>query len=67
MATARVLVLVFSASANCSPQVRCEVKLAEDRQVPVLAFRIAVFEDLTPPTLTIRACAVRIAITAPQA
>ena len=45
--TARVMVLVFSASANWSPQVRCEVKLAEDREVSVLPFRIAVFDDLT--------------------
>jgi len=45
IATARVVVLVFSASANCSPQVRCEVKLAEDRGVRVLPFRIA---DVAP-------------------
>ena len=43
--TARVMVLVFSASANCSPQVRLEAKLAEDRGVRVLPFRIA---DVTP-------------------
>jgi len=43
--TARVVVLVFSASATCSPQVRREVKLAEDWGVRVLPFRIA---DVTP-------------------
>ena len=43
--TARVMVLVFSASANCSPPVRREVKLAEDWGVRVLPFRIA---DVTP-------------------
>jgi len=43
--TARAMVLVFSASANCSPQVRWEVKAAEDRGVRVLPFRIA---DVVP-------------------
>ncbi len=45
IATARAMVLVFSASANCSPPVRREVKLAEDRGVRVLPFRIA---DVAP-------------------
>ena len=43
--TARAMVLVFSASTSCSPQVRCEVRAAEDRGVPVLPFRIA---DVAP-------------------
>ena len=43
--TARVMVLVFSASANCSPRVRWEVKAAEDRGLRVVPFRIA---DVAP-------------------
>ncbi len=38
---ARVMVLVFSASSNSSPQVRREVERAVHKQVPVLPFRIA--------------------------
>lgn len=37
---ARVMVLVFSAHCNASPQVRREVERAVHRQVPVLPFRI---------------------------
>jgi hypothetical protein len=55
IATARAMVLVFSASANCSPQVRREVKLAEDTGVQVLPFRIA---DVTP-SKTFEYCFVR--------
>jgi hypothetical protein len=41
IAAARVMVLVFSASANASPQVRREVERAVHRDVTVLPFRIA--------------------------
>jgi len=41
IATARVMVLVFSASANTSPQVRREVERAVHREVRVLPFRVA--------------------------
>jgi hypothetical protein len=42
---AKVMVLIFSASANSSPQVRREVMLAAHRGVRVIPFRI---EDITP-------------------
>ena len=42
---AKVMVLIFSASANNSPQVRREVMLAAHRGVRVVPFRI---EDITP-------------------
>jgi TIR domain len=42
---AKVMVLIFSASANSSPQVRREVMLAVHRGVRVVPFRI---EDITP-------------------
>jgi hypothetical protein len=42
---AKVMVLIFSASANSSPQVRREVMLAVHRGVRVIPFRI---EDITP-------------------
>jgi hypothetical protein len=42
---ARLMVLVFSAHCNASPQVRREVERAVHRQVPVLPFRI---EDVLP-------------------
>jgi hypothetical protein len=42
---ARLMVLVFSAHCNVSPQVRREVERAVHRQVPVLPFRI---EDVLP-------------------
>ena len=45
IAGARVMVLVFSASANNSPQVRREVERAVHRQVAVLPFRV---EDVEP-------------------
>ena len=45
IAAARVMVLVFSASANASPQVRREVERAVHRRVAVLAFRV---EDVLP-------------------
>jgi hypothetical protein len=45
IATARVMVLVFSASANSSTDVHREVERAFDRGVPLLPFRIA---DVTP-------------------
>jgi hypothetical protein len=45
IAGARVMVLVFSASANDSPQVRREVERAVHRQVAVLPFRV---EDVEP-------------------
>jgi TIR domain len=45
IAAARVMVLVFSASANTSPQVRREVERAVHRQVIVLPFRVA---DILP-------------------
>jgi hypothetical protein len=38
---ARVMVLVFSASTDLSPQVRREVERAVHRSVPVLTFRVA--------------------------
>ena len=38
---ARVMVLVFSASSNSSPQVRREVERAVHKNVPVLPFRVA--------------------------
>jgi TIR domain len=41
IATARVMVLVFSAHANASPQVRREVERAVHRDVTVLPFRVA--------------------------
>jgi hypothetical protein len=41
IAAARVMVLVFSTSANSSPQVSREVELAVERGVRVLPFRIA--------------------------
>ena len=41
IAAARVMVLVFSASANASPQVRREVERAVHRRVAVLPFRVA--------------------------
>lgn len=41
IAAARVMVLVFSASANASPQVRREVERAVYREVMVLPFRVA--------------------------
>ena len=45
IAAARVMVLVFSASSNQSPQVRREVERAVHRGVAVLPFRI---EDVLP-------------------
>jgi TIR domain len=45
IATARVMVLVFSASANSSTDVHREVERAFDRGVPLLPFRIA---DVAP-------------------
>lgn len=45
ISTARLMVLVFSAHCNSSPQVRREVERAIHRQVPVLPFRI---EDVLP-------------------
>ena len=42
---AKVMVLIFSASANSSPQVRREVMLAAHRGVRVVPFRV---EDITP-------------------
>jgi hypothetical protein len=45
IAAARVMVLVFSASANASPQVRREVERAVHRRVAVLPFRV---EDVLP-------------------
>jgi hypothetical protein len=45
IARAAVMVLVFSASANASPQVRREVERAVHRRVPVLPFRV---EDVMP-------------------
>jgi hypothetical protein len=40
IAAARIMVLLFSASANASPQVRREVERAVHKQVAVLPFRI---------------------------
>ena len=45
ISAARIMVLVFSAHCNASPQVRREVERAVHRQVPVLPFRI---EDVLP-------------------
>jgi hypothetical protein len=45
IAAARLMVLVFSAHSNASPQVRREVERAVHRQVPVLPFRI---EEVLP-------------------
>lgn len=45
IAAARVMVLVFSASANDSPQVRREVERAVHRGVSILTFRV---EDVLP-------------------
>ncbi len=45
IARARVMVLVFSSSANGSPQVRREVERAVHRRVRVLPFRV---EDVPP-------------------
>jgi hypothetical protein len=45
IAVARVMVLVFSASTNNSPQVRREVERAVHKQVSVLPFRV---EDVLP-------------------
>ena len=42
---ARVFVLVFSAAANASPQVRREVERAVHNEVPIIPFRV---EDVTP-------------------
>jgi len=42
---ARLMVLVFSASCNASPQVRREVERAVHREIPILPFRI---EDVLP-------------------
>jgi hypothetical protein len=42
---ARLMILVFSAHCNASPQVRREVERAIHRQVPILPFRI---EDVLP-------------------
>src|ERR1700683_5135956 len=41
ISNARVMVLVFSASSNDSPQVRREVERAVHKQVSILPFRIA--------------------------
>lgn len=45
ISSARIMVLVFSAHCNNSPQVRREVERAVHRQVPLLPFRI---EDVLP-------------------
>lgn len=45
ISAARVMVLVFSASSNTSPQVRREVERAVHRRVSVLPFRV---EDVLP-------------------
>jgi hypothetical protein len=42
---ARMMVLVFSAHCNASPQVRREVERAVHREIPILPFRI---EDVLP-------------------
>jgi TIR domain len=42
---ARLMILVFSAHSNSSPQVRREVERAVHKELPVLPFRIA---DITP-------------------
>jgi TIR domain len=45
ISAARLMVLVFSAHCNASPQVRREVERAVHRQIPILPFRI---EDVLP-------------------
>lgn len=45
IASARLMLLVFSSHSNSSPQVRREVERAVHKQVPVLPFRI---EDVVP-------------------
>ena len=45
IAASRLMVLVFSAHSNASPQVRREVERAVHRQVPVLPFRL---EEVLP-------------------
>jgi hypothetical protein len=45
ISTARLMVLVFSAHCNASPQVRREVERAVHREIPILPFRI---EDVLP-------------------
>ena len=45
IAGARVCVLIFSASANTSPQVRREIERAVHNEVPIIPFRI---EDAIP-------------------
>jgi hypothetical protein len=45
IATSRLMVLVFSAACNISPQVRREVERAVHRQLPILPFRV---EDVLP-------------------
>ena len=45
IASARLMVLVFSSHSNSSPQVRREVERAVHKQVPILPFRI---EDIVP-------------------
>jgi hypothetical protein len=45
IAGARLMVLVFSAHCNASPQVRREVERAVHREIPILPFRI---EDVLP-------------------
>ena len=45
IAAARIMILVFSASSNLSPQVRREVERAVHKQLSILPFRI---EDVLP-------------------
>jgi hypothetical protein len=45
ISSARLMVLVFSAHSNASPQVRREVERAVHKQLPVLPFRL---EDVVP-------------------
>jgi TIR domain len=45
ISTSRLMVLVFSAHCNASPQVRREVERAVHREIPILPFRI---EDVLP-------------------
>ena len=45
IASARLMLLVFSSHSNSSPQVRREVERAVHKQVPILPFRI---EDILP-------------------
>jgi hypothetical protein len=45
ISAARLMVLVFSAHCNASPQVRREVERAVHREIPILPFRI---EDVLP-------------------